>query len=44
MFESYEKLVAFPAGHKCSINAEVLVIGNHSGEVNVYHSQCRLDH
>jgi hypothetical protein len=44
VFESYGKLVAFPSGHKCSINAKVLVIGHHSGEVDVYHSQGRLDH
>lgn len=33
VFESYEKFVALPSGHKCSINSEVLVIGHHSGEV-----------
>lgn len=44
VFESYEKLVALPSGHKCSTNAEVLVIDNYSGEVDVYHSQGRLDH
>ena len=44
VFESYQKFVALPSSHKCSPNAEVLVIDNHSGEVDVYHSQGRLDH
>lgn len=45
VFESHQKLVALPSCHKCRPpNAEVLVIDNHSREVDVYHSQGRLDH